>query len=119
MSTAFEKIGIDRALQDHWVRRIIAAIIDSLIIFVIALIITTIAQALVPTLFFGGVPFFTPTDFLRGVIFVLYAAFLEFSRGATFGKQIMNLKVVTTSGSMLSLDRAFIRDISKICRGFG
>jgi uncharacterized RDD family membrane protein YckC len=72
------------------------------------------AQAIVPTLYLGGPPLLTPTDFLRGVIFVLYAAFLEFYRGATFGKQIMNLRVTTTSGQMLSIERAFIRNISKI-----
>jgi len=71
-----------------------------------------------PVLFQGGGAFFFigPFELLQGVIFFLYAAFLEATRGATFGKMIMNLKVITTSGGIATLDRTLIRDISKIYR---
>jgi uncharacterized RDD family membrane protein YckC len=111
--SAFQKIGSDRLLQDHWLRRLIAGIIDSIIIWVITTII--LALAAIPTILFGVVPAFIGTSaFLQGVLFFLYAWFMEFSRGATLGKQIMNLKVTTTQGSLPSPDKALLINISKI-----
>ncbi len=116
MSTAFQKIGTDRQLQDHWIRRLIAAVIDTIIVYIVAAIIAAIAAALaIPILGFGGaLLFFGPFDLLRGVIFLLYAAFMESYLGATLGKQIMSLKVTTMDGKSATLERTFIRDISKI-----
>jgi len=111
--SAFGKIGSDRQLQDHWLRRLIAGIIDSIITWIIAWIIIALVQF--PSLLFGAIPFFIgPSELLHGVIFVFYAVFLESSRGTTIGKQFMNLKVTTTDEKLPSLDRAAIRDISKI-----
>jgi len=110
--SAFEKIGADRQLQDHWLRRLIAGIIDSIIISIIAWIIAALAA--LPALFLTGVFLFGAFPFLHGVLFFLYASFFESSRGTTVGKQIMNLRVTTMQGSVASLDRAMIRDISKI-----
>ena len=111
--SAFEKIGTDRQLQDHWLRRLIAAIIDSIIIWVVATIILTLAR--LPALFVGAAPTFIGTsEILQGILFFLYAWFMEFSRGATLGKQIMNLKVTTTQGALPSPDKALFRNISKI-----
>lgn len=104
--SAFQKIGTDRLLQDHWLRRLIAGIIDSIIIWVITTII--LALAAIPTILFGVVPAFIGTSaFLQGVLFFLYAWVMEFSRGATLGKQIMNLKVTTTQGACLVLTKPF------------
>ena len=111
--SAFQKIGTDRLLQDHWLRRLIAGIIDSIIIWVITTII--LALAAIPTILFGVVPAFIGTSaFLQGVLFFLYAWVMEFSRGATLGKQIMNLKVTTTQGGLPSPDKALLINISKI-----
>jgi uncharacterized RDD family membrane protein YckC len=111
--SALEKIGSDRLLQDHWLRRLIAGIIDSIIIWVITSII--LALAAIPALVFGVVPaFIGVSSFLQGVLFFLYAWFMEFSRGATLGKQIMNLKVTTTQGALPTPDKALLRNISKI-----
>ncbi len=111
--SAFDKIGTDRQLQDHWLRRLIAGIIDSVIIWIVASII--IALAAIPALVFGVVPLFIGASaFLQGVLFFLYAWFMEFSRGATFGKQIMNLKVTTLQGGLPSPDKALLINVSKI-----
>lgn len=114
MSTVFDKIGTDRQLQDHWLRRLIAGIIDSIIISIVTGIISVLVA--IPALFVGGAGAFVigSFSFLNGVLFFLYAAFMESSRGATIGKQIMNLKVTTKEGAVPSLDRTLIRDISKI-----
>jgi uncharacterized RDD family membrane protein YckC len=114
MSTVFDKIGTDRQLQDHWLRRLIAGIIDSIIISIVSLIISVLVA--IPALFVGGAASFIigGFSFLNGVLFFLYAAFLESNRGTTIGKQIMNLKVTTTEGNAASLNRTLIRNISKI-----
>jgi len=112
MSTAFDKIGSDRQLQDHWLRRLIAGIIDSIITSIIAWIIAVLVA--LPALFLGGIFIIGTFPFLQGILFFLYASFMESSRGMTIGKQIMNLKVTTIQGSAASLDRTMIRNISKI-----
>jgi uncharacterized RDD family membrane protein YckC len=112
VSTAFQKIGTDRQLQDHWLRRLIAGIIDSIIISIVAFIISAIA--VLPAVLLGA-PFVLGTfSFLNGILFFLYAAFLESIYGTTFGKQFMNLRVMRTDGKTASFDRTVIRDASKI-----
>lgn len=110
--SAFEKIGTDRQLQDHWLRRLIGGIIDYIITGIIALIILLPFTLL--AILFTGTFFFGPFELLHGVLFFLYASFLESTRGTTIGKQIMNLRVNTTEGRLPSLNRAMIRNISKI-----
>jgi len=108
-STVFEKIGTDRQLQDHWLRRLIAGIIDSIIIAIIVWIISLFV--VFPS--WGTWPI-RASDFLHGVLFFLYAAFMESIRGTTLGKQIMCLKVTAMEGNLPSLNRTLIRDLSKI-----
>ena len=110
--SAFEKIGTDRKLQDHWLRRLIAGIIDSVITWVIAWIISTVVA--LPALLLGGAAWIGAFPFMSGVIFFLYASFFESSRGATIGKQIMNMKVTTTEGNVPDLGKSMLRNISKI-----
>ena len=110
--SAFEKIGTDRQLQDHWLRRLIAGIIDSVITWVIAWIISTVIA--LPALLLGGAAWVGTFPFLSGIIFFLYASFFESSRGATIGKQIMNMKVTTTEGNVPDLGKSMFRNISKI-----
>lgn len=42
MSTGFERIGSDSQLQDHWIRRLVAFIIDSVIVGLFTLVIAAI-----------------------------------------------------------------------------
>ena len=112
MSTTFDKIGTNRQLQDHWLRRLIAGIIDSIIISIVSWIISVVVA--IPVLLMGGASILGGFSFLHGVLFFLYAAFLEYSHGATIGKQIMNLKVTKKEGNAASLDQTLIRNISKI-----
>jgi len=110
--SVFEKIGSDRQLQDHWLRRLIAGIIDSIITWIIAGIIAALAAF--PAFLVSGVFFLGPLELVQGVIFFLYALFMESNIGTTIGKQIMSLRVTTTDGKLPSLYRTLIRDISKI-----
>ncbi len=118
MSTAFEKIGTDRELQDHWLRRLIAAIIDGIIIGIITAIILALFS--LPFLIAGLVLAWWFTNWLAlpalvlGIFWLLYASFMESARSSTIGKMVMNLRVNTTDGRTLTFDRALIRNVSKI-----
>ncbi len=118
MSTAFEKIGTDRELQDHWLRRLIAAIIDGIIIGIVASIILTLFSlpfviAGAPLLWWFTNWFALPALVL-GIFWLLFASFMEPARGSTIGKMVLNLRVNTTDGRTLTFDRALIRNVSKI-----
>jgi uncharacterized RDD family membrane protein YckC len=119
MSTGFEKIGSDSKLQDHWIRRLIAFIIDCVIVVIGTFIIGVII--FVPLIIVAaatGLPWilFNPWafPFLAGLLSLIYSALLESFYGWTFGKKIMNLRVQKVSGQKLSLDLALIRNASKI-----
>jgi len=119
MSTGFEKIGSDSHLQDHWIRRLVAFIIDSIIVSVCTFIIAAIIIApLVLIAAATGLPgyMFDPFSFpfFAGILSVLYFTFFETYYGWTFGKRIMNLETIKLDGQKLSLDLALIRNISKI-----
>jgi len=96
----------------HWLVRLVALIIDSIICFVPYIIIYLII-AVADTHFFiyGG---FVVGPFIFGIIEVLYFVFLDVSWGATVGKRILGLKVQTVNGGKVPYDKAFIRNISKI-----
>lgn len=112
MSTAFDKIADDRQLQDHWLRRLIAGIIDSVIIGIISSILSVIFS--LPSLLFGGVFVLGAFPLLSGILLFLYAMFMEANRGATLGKLAMNLKVTTTDGKLPKADKTVIRNVSKV-----
>ena len=119
MSTGFEKIGSDTHLQNHWIRRLIAFIIDSIIVAIGTFIIAAII--LVPFLITAaitGLPWylFNPLafPFFAGILSILYFALLESWYGWTFGKRIMSLEVEKVDGQTPPLGTAFIRNVSKI-----
>ncbi|HZY93971.1 MAG TPA: RDD family protein [Candidatus Bathyarchaeia archaeon] len=112
----------DRNVQNHWARRLVAVIIDVVIVSVtIAIISFTVAVPFLvrlssPTLvipefpawwgvWFGGV-----IPFLLVPYFVLAEAFW----GRTIGKEIMGLRVVRVDGNPVDLVSSFVRNISKL-----
>ncbi|UCE95997.1 MAG: RDD family protein [Candidatus Bathyarchaeota archaeon] len=119
MSTGFERIGHDSQLQDHWIKRLIAFIIDCIIVFIGTLIIAAVVTIpLIVLTAATGLPWFLFNPlvgpFFLGILSILYFALLESFYGWTFGKKIMNLKTIKLGGQKPSLDTAFIRNISKI-----
>jgi uncharacterized RDD family membrane protein YckC len=86
----------------HWVLRVIALIIDSIIIGIVAWIL--LSFVLVSLIF----------PFILGILEVLYFAILEVAWGGTIGKRLMGLTVQMTNGNKVTFDKAFIRNISKI-----
>jgi len=102
--------------MNHWLLRLVAFIIDSVIIGIVASIIYfLVILAIVVS---GGLWFllgpFLLLGFLLGVLEVLYFMFMDAYYGATLGKRILGLHVQMVDGSKVTLEKAFIRNISKI-----
>jgi len=105
MPTAIELIGHNQALQEHWIRRVLAIIIDAIVVSIVYLAITLpFALFRVDFLFF---------PFLWGILLWLYSTVFETAIGGTFGKKLVALHVVALDGVM-DFPRAMIRNISKI-----
>ncbi len=113
MVKALDLIGSNSQLQNHWVRRIVAAIIDGAILFLIGFIVAiiiTIGGAAGLGLFIGvNVVSF----FFLGIIWVIYFGVLEGMWGGTIGKRFLNLNVVSTEGR-IDIVKALIRNVSKL-----
>lgn len=107
MVKAIDLIGSNSQLQNHWVRRFAAIIIDAIILGVISWIIFTVAIG------FPGVWTFTIIPFFSGLIWLGYSAVLEMMMGATLGKQLFGLRVVSLEGPM-DFVKALIRNVSKV-----
>ena len=113
MTTSIEQID-----WGHWIIRLIALIIDGIILAIVAGVIGFILA--VAALFSGGFGyFFGALGFIFfwliwGILAVLYYTIFDASWGATIGKRIMGLQVQMVNGGKAPIDKAFIRNISKI-----
>lgn len=105
--TAAERILSEGALQQHWVKRTIAILIDSIIIGIAIAILGLLTDV-------SGIFNWMALPFVMGLIFVLYFTVTESFYGYTMGKRMVNLKVMKANGKKPSLESAFIRNISKI-----
>ena len=103
----------------HWVIRLIAYIIDAIIIFIVTtilgIIVALIAVAAIASgssvLFYGGIWL---TFGLFGLLSILYFIVLDVIWGGTVGKRVMGLEVQLEKGGRISFGKSFIRNISKI-----
>ena len=105
--TPAERILHESSLQQHWVKRIIAILIDSVLVG----IATTLLGYLINI---GGIFSLLNFPFVMGLIYVLYFTTTELMYGYTLGKKMVNLKVVSLDDKKLTFERTFIRNISKI-----
>ena len=113
MSTGFEKLRTDTQLQNHWIRRFIATVIDAIIAGIAGWILTWILS--IPFWITGTSWDWGFASFLIwGVIWFLYASFTESSMGWSIGKQVVSLKVRTVDGRIPTIDVALIRNVSKV-----
>jgi uncharacterized RDD family membrane protein YckC len=111
MTTSNEQIDFT-----HWLYRLIAYIIDSIIIGIPAAIIyfVVILAAIVANPFiivYGG---WLILPFLFGILQFLYFMILDTAWGGTIGKRVMGLQVQMVNGGKASYGKSFIRNISKI-----
>jgi len=102
MVTGFDYLSRDQTLQTHWVKRFVAIIIDSLLIWVPLLVFFSLfgVRLTLPSLLYGPLLF-------------LYSAVFEFTIGGTLGKILLHLKAVSTVGK-ISTAQAFMRNVSKV-----
>ena len=100
----------------HWIYRLIAYIIDCIIIGIPAAIIYFfVILALVfsdPFFFAYGGWLILPL--LLGILQLIYFMILDVSWGGTIGKRLMGLQVQTANGGKVPFDKSFIRNITKI-----
>src|SRR4030065_2206986 len=103
----------------HWLLRLIAWIIDSIILGIIAFIL--VLFLFVPFLFVGAFAGFYAAwgyvlivPFALGLLSVLYFLYAEVNWGGTLGKRILGLRVQTVNGGKITYSQSFIRNISKI-----
>ncbi len=105
MPTAVDLIGHNPALQEHWLRRLLAMVIDVILVGLVTFFLNF------PFAIFATGIFLWP--FLFGIVWWLYSALFEGAIGGTVGKKLVALHVVAIDGNM-DFARAFIRNISKI-----
>lgn len=115
--SGFETLTKDQKAQEYWVQRLVAFIIDAIIVYAVLAIIT-LAIA-IPFLFTGafgvfGFLFGGVFTVLWGLIFVLYFTVAESTSGASIGKRIFKLRVVSKTGAYPNFVEAFVRNVSKI-----
>lgn len=102
---------------NHWLLRLLAYIIDTVIIAVIVGVIWNFALlALIATNnFWLGIGFYWVTfPFLIGIIEVFYFVVLEIWIGATLGKKLLGFHVQMENGDKITASKSFMRNISKI-----
>ena len=108
---SFEK---NPQLQDHWIKRVVAYVIDAIIVSIVVGVVLFVALLPFYVVNLSRLVDWFSFPFAAGLLSILYFPVLEFVRGATIGKSAFGLKVVTTTGENLSFEKAFIRNISKI-----
>lgn len=99
-------------------QRLVAIIIDHIILFIIAMIIAipigvqaAVFSFGVPTAaFWSSIAIYSAVNF---VVWILYFTYLEGKSGETIGKRAMGIKVVSEKGEM-DYGKAFIRSILRI-----
>ncbi|MFO7618694.1 MAG: RDD family protein [Thermoplasmata archaeon] len=112
MVSALNIIGSDRSLQEHWLKRFVAILIDSFIIYVIGSILMQFA--ILPLNWSIPNPWVMVWPPLSGVMLFIYSLIMEASGGAaTLGKRIMGLRVIAMNDDM-DTGKAAIRNLSKV-----
>ncbi|MGD0330345.1 MAG: RDD family protein [Nitrososphaeria archaeon] len=121
--SGIDAIVKNQQAQNYWIRRLVALVIDAVVIAIIvgvaALIIfipyliSQIAAGQFFTTLSAWFNFFS-FPLIVGIGLILYFPLSEITWGATLGKSIMGLKVTRSNGERPTLGQAFIRNISKI-----
>ncbi len=117
-----DALARDRNAQELWLYRLLAFLVDVLIVgvgfaileFVFLLAFFPLAIALSFLTFPFAFINFTVSSGVGSVVLVFYFTFSEWFYGRSIGKSFFQLRVVTLDDSRLDFVKAFIRNISKI-----
>ncbi|MDH3364632.1 MAG: RDD family protein [Thermoplasmata archaeon] len=102
MPTGFDYLGQDKALQQHWLKRFVAILIDAIIIYVPTVVFISMI---------GGR--YLSAGLLSGGALFLYSSLFDYAVGGTIGKLLMRMKAVAMKGS-LSFSQALMRNATKV-----
>lgn len=104
MHTGFDILESSKDLRHHWLRRFFAGLVDMAIVFVPLWLV----------MYYFEMPYKTVIAGVgAGVIWFVYAGYLEGRYGRTLGKLLVHLKVVSL-GERRSYHQTFIRSIPKL-----
>jgi len=106
MATALDLIEHDAALRDYWIKRCFASVIDAILVLTpVYVFMGLLALAGGDLWWMGGVG--------SGFVWFAYSTFFEVAMGATIGKMLTGMKVVSTEGR-LDPSQVVMRNITKI-----
>jgi uncharacterized RDD family membrane protein YckC len=120
LQTGFDRLKDDKGFQDHWAKRVIAYIIDVVIVSVATyVLLLAVSLPALPTIFFGQTfPFAWFWGFWLGgiapLIILAYFVLTEAVFARTIGKELIGLRVARLDSKRLDLWSSFVRNISKI-----
>jgi len=104
MVTGFDYLSRDKALQEHWLRRLVAILVDVIIIWL-------------PVSIFMNILGFVWHGFVvisvESTLFFLYCALFDYVIGGTVGKMLLKLKAVSVTGRM-DVAQSLLRNVSKV-----
>lgn len=120
--SGFDTLSRDQNVQQYWIKRILAFVIDSIIIGVVVGIVMSIVAIPRLMMYPMGYQFYQPYAWfgfslfpiLSGALSVGYFTFADAKWSGTLGKSLMGLKVTTDGGDAPTVDKALIRNVSKI-----
>jgi len=97
----------------HWLLRLIAYVIDWIIVAIVVAIIGVFL--FLPFLLLNaGWGFGVLFPLIVGLLMVVYFLYTEVNMGATLGMRLFGLQVQTVKGGKITYGQSFIRNISKI-----
>jgi uncharacterized RDD family membrane protein YckC len=115
-TSGIDALTRDQKAQEYWVWRVVAIVVDWIIVYIVLGILTLIIA--IPSFLVGGGALFAAVfgglAFLWGIVFVLYFTVTESVWGASIGKHFLNLRVKSKTGTNPTFGEAFVRNISKI-----
>ena len=106
MATGLDAVLEDKRAQESWLRRLIAYIIDAIILYIPIMVISAFAWTLS---YYNQVPWL-----ISGGLMVIYSALFEAELGYTIGKRIMNLEVVSLDPRPYDFQRGLLRNVTKV-----
>jgi len=118
--TGFDRLKDDKAFQDHWVKRVIAYVVDVAIVSVAVyfLLLVTALPAFLAVFFGQTFSFAWFWGFWLGgiapLIVLAYFVIAEALFERTIGKELMGLRVARLDGKRLDLWYSLVRNVSKI-----
>ena len=102
MVTGLDLIGHNRPLQQHWLKRIVAFVVDAMLVLFPLWIVLELMQVRAIEVY----------GFASGMFFFLYSALSEGLWHRTPGKELVGLKVYSLAGNM-DLHKGMVRSVAK------